>query len=90
MDEPVQKACIYRIPQTTHISKVSRAEDVSLAKARQGSSSRPAETEPETINKFTQIRVKSIQFMEQKATAIYFYDMTHHIESLKLESEVLE
>ena len=28
--------------------------------------------------------------MEQKATAIYFYDMTHHIESLKLESEVLE
>ena len=69
---------------------MSRAEDVSLAKARQGSSNLHAETEPETINKFTQIRVKSIQFMEQKATAIYFYDMTHHIESLKLESEVLE
>ena len=42
------------------------------------------------FDKFTQIRVKSIEFQEKKATAIYFYDMTHHVESLKLESEVLE
>ena len=28
--------------------------------------------------------------MGKSATAIYFYDMTHHVESLKLESEVLE
>lgn len=42
------------------------------------------------VRKFTQIRVKSIEFLEQKATAIYFYDMTHHIESLELESKVLE
>ena len=40
--------------------------------------------------KYTQIRVKSIEFCEKKATAIYFYDMTNHIESLQLEDEVLE
>ena len=33
--------------------------------------------------KFTQIRVRSIEFLEKAATAIYFYDMTHQIESLK-------
>ena len=35
--------------------------------------------------KFIQIRVKSIFFFGQSATAIYFYDMTHHMESLKLD-----
>ena len=35
------------------------------------------------VSKFTQIRVKSIEFQEEKAFAIYFYDMTHHVESLK-------
>ena len=28
--------------------------------------------------------------MNEQAIAIYFYDMTHHIEAIKLESEVLE
>ena len=41
-------------------------------------------------SKFMQIRVKSIDFLEEKATAIYFYDMTDHVQSMKLESEVLE
>ena len=41
-------------------------------------------------NKFTQIRVKSIDFMDKSATALYFYDMTHHVDSLRLESQVLE
>ena len=32
-----------------------------------------------TVCKFVQVRVKSIQFYEQEAVAIYFYDVTHHI-----------
>ena len=34
--------------------------------------------------------MKSIDFLDESATAVYFYDMTHHVESLKLESEVIE
>ena len=30
-----------------------------------------------------QIRVKSINFQDKSAIAIYFYDMTHHLASLK-------
>ena len=36
------------------------------------------------------MRVKSINFLEVDAIAIYFYDVTHHVESRKLESEVKE
>ena len=36
---------------------------------------------PKTITKFTQIRVKSINFLDKSAFAIYFYDITHHIEA---------
>ena len=28
--------------------------------------------------------------MDKSATALYFYDISHHVESLKLESQVLE
>ena len=35
------------------------------------------------VRKFYQVRVKSIKFHESDAIAIYFYDVTHHIESLK-------
>lgn len=51
---------------------------------------RPGAQTPTKVNKFTQIRVKSIEFMEESATAIYFYDMTHHIESMRLESQILD
>lgn len=34
--------------------------------------------------------MKSIDFLEMSATAIYFYDMTHYFESLKLEGKVRE
>ena len=44
----------------------------------------------EFIDKFIQIRVKSIEFHETDAIAIYFYDVTHHVESIKLTSEVKE
>lgn len=44
---------------------------------------------PSTMNntsshrkKYVQIRVKSLRFMDQEATAIYFYNITHQIESL--------
>ena len=33
--------------------------------------------------KFVQIRVKSIEFIDTKAISIYFYDVTHNIESFK-------
>ena len=36
-----------------------------------------------STQKFVQIRVKSIEFMDTKAIAIYFYDVTHNIESFK-------
>ena len=32
---------------------------------------------------YTQIRVKSIQFIDEQAIAIYFYDITHQVEALK-------
>lgn len=41
-------------------------------------------------SRFTQIRVKSIEFLDKTATAVYFYDMTHHMESFKLENEIFE
>ena len=34
-----------------------------------------------TVTKYTQIRVKSIEFLDKSAVAIYFYDLTHHIEA---------
>ena len=34
--------------------------------------------------------MKSIDFLEMSATAIYFYDMSHYFETLKLEGEVQE
>jgi len=40
--------------------------------------------------KYTQIRVKSLEFMDSSAIAVYFYDMTHHVEQIRLESEIIE
>ena len=40
------------------------------------------------VTKFSQIRVKSINFLEENAVAVYFYDMTHHIEALSLETKM--
>lgn len=69
-DEPeqAQRNCIYRVNQGA--SKVIQNNTLSLAPLNQSK------------NKFTQIRVKSIDFMEESATAIYFYDMTHYVEAL--------
>jgi len=41
-------------------------------------------------DKYIQIRVKSIEFYEVDAIAIYFYDVTHHVESQKLIQEIQE
>lgn len=49
-----------------------------------------SEDEEDEDEKFFQIRVKSIKFLQKKATAIYFYDVTNHIRSLKLSSKVLQ
>ena len=40
------------------------------------------------MNKCIQVRVKSIQFMQTEAVAIYFYDVTHNIKQLKLENKM--
>ena len=37
-----------------------------------------------------QIRVKSLEFIEQQAISIYFYDVTHHIDSMHLEKKIIE
>ena len=42
------------------------------------------------MSKFYQVRVKSIKFHEMDAIAIYFYDVTHHIESLKQSANALD
>ena len=47
-------------------------------------SSGPHQSLPPLKSKFTQIRVKSIEFMSQHAVAIYFYDITHQVEALEL------
>ena len=77
LDEPAkaQRSCVYRVAQD--YAKPEN-ELVRIPKITQ------------TKNKFIQIRVKSIDFLETNATAIYLYDTTHEVESLKLESEVLE
>lgn len=45
----------------------------------------------QTLTKFMQVRVKSVKFLEVDAIAIYFYDVTHHVESkFKLEKDVTD
>ena len=51
------------------------------------SSSRPV---PAKKRRFTQVRVKTINFKDEQAHAIFLYDMTHHVESLKLETELVK
>ena len=48
------------------------------------------EDEEKHQTKYTQIRVKSIKFLEKEAIAVYFYDMTHHIENQNFEMIVEE
>ena len=40
--------------------------------------------------KYVQIRVKSLQFIEKQSISIYFYDVTHHIESMNQEKKIIE
>ena len=40
------------------------------------------------LEKFFQIRVKSIQFLQRHATAVYLYDITNHIKSLELGAKL--
>lgn len=46
--------------------------------------------EVEEKNRFKQVRVKSIEFEEEFAIAVYFYDFSHHMESMKLQGEIIE
>ena len=41
------------------------------------------------LEKFYQTRVKSIEFLQESSTAIYFYDVTNHIKSLQLGQKVI-
>ena len=40
------------------------------------------------LEKFYQIRVKSIEFLQENSTAVYLYDITNHIKSLELGSKL--
>lgn len=44
----------------------------------------------EFIENYTQIKVKSTEFLQQSATAVYFYDYTNQFKALQLGSKVLE
>ena len=44
--------------------------------------------EKSKTDKYIQIRVKSTEFLNEQSFAIYFYDISHHIESIKLETEM--
>ena len=70
-DEPNQKGCIFKVTQPAKKRKTDKLE--------------PAQDNFRT--RFKQIRVKSLEFLAEPATAIYFYDMTHHMESLKKKGE---
>ena len=83
-----QTAAYKKAQRLKHSQPNSTVNDPSLNLPK--SEHKKDKSEEGAFDKFTQIRVKSIEFQEKKATAIYFYDMTHHVESLKLESEVLE
>ena len=40
--------------------------------------------------KYVQIRVKSLEFIEQESISVYFYDVTHHIETMNQEKKIIE
>ena len=40
------------------------------------------------IEKYVQIRVKSIEFLNKPAIAVYFYNMTDHVLSIKLNNKL--
>ena len=52
-------------------------------KKKQTTSTKPTE-------KYCQIRVKSIDFLQKPATAIYFYDFTSQIAAMELGSKLLQ
>ena len=41
-----------------------------------------------TIENFYQVRVKSIDFLDQPASAIYFYNITNSFKALQLSAEL--
>ena len=41
------------------------------------------------VEKFYQIRVKSIEFVQKRATAIYFYDCTSQIMAMELNGKLI-
>lgn len=46
------------------------------------------ENSPDTIEKYTRIRIEKIEYQEKKATAVYFEDFSKHVKIMRLEREV--
>ena len=44
----------------------------------------------EVQTKYSQIRVKSINYLDSSAVAVYFYDFTQHIKSQQLLTKYLD
>ena len=80
-DEPSQKACIYKLKKPT---------DYSIKQAPPVSNTGGTSAMNEIDDKFLQVRVKSFDYMQKKATAIFFYDFTSTIETLLLREKLLE
>ena len=49
-----------------------------------------ATVDEQLIDKFTQVRVRSIEFFDKQATAVYFYDLTKVIDKLESEKRAIE
>ena len=71
IDEPDQKMCVFKVEMKVPQTK--------------GEPRKP--NDPLTVKKVTQIRVKSINFLEESAIAIYFYDITSQLEVQNPEKE---
>ena len=75
-----QKYCIYGL----------RKQDSSTGAANfaSGNSKSVDASSTGDIEKFFQIRVKSIEFLNKPAIAVYFYDVTKQVDSIKLGTEL--
>ena len=89
----------FRVPDLTSLVDMMSLEEIILAqldepkhseriykvRSTDRGSFRPGEKV-----KYTHIRVKSIEFMEEEATAIYFNNYSHHMRSQELQFKYLE
>ena len=73
-DEPEQNHCVYKFEAKSSESSRTGEQSESIA----------------PVHSYYQIRVKSVQFCQKPATAVYFYDLSSHVTSLQLSKKLLK